>query len=257
MADQYPYTAGSATLENILPRWSLDGGREAFLERASDPGTRSQIREEILKGRLASVRGRNRGEIVYVARCEANPDYEGKNLVEICRQEGLEETPDMAAEMAIRLLEQGPVSAVNFLMNEEDVRAFLKDPNIMISTDGGVTRYGEGVPHPRNYGTYPRLLGHYVREEEVLSWEEAIRKATHLPATHLGITDRGELVPGNWADVVIFDPETIKDVATFQNPHQYPTGIAHVLVNGVVAVEGGRISEARAGRVIRGPGWGG
>ena len=257
MADQYPYRAGSATLENILPRWSLDGGREAFLERARDPKTRAQIRQDILKGRLASVRGRNRGEIVYVARCKANPKYEGKNLIEICRAEGLEETPEMAAEMAIRLLEQGPVSAVNFLMNEEDVRAFLKSPNIMISTDGGVTKFGEGVPHPRNYGTYPRLLGHYARDEKVLSLEEAVRKATRLPAGHLNLADRGRVSAGAWADLVIFEPETIIDKATFQQPHQYPVGIVYVLVNGQVAVERGRISEARAGRVIRGPGWDG
>jgi len=255
MADQYPYRAGSATLENILPRWSLDGGREAFLQRAADPGTRARIIQGILTGRLASTRGSNRGEIVFIARCKANPEYEGKNLVQICSENGMEETPANAAEMAVRLLEQGPVSAVNFLMDEVDVRTFLKDPSIMVSTDGGVTNFGVGVPHPRNYGTYPRLLGHYVREEGTLTLEEAIRKSTSLPAGHMGFANRGTLKAGNWADIVIFDPESIIDTGTFQEPHQYPKGIAYVFVNGAVTVENGRITEARAGQVIRGSGW--
>ncbi len=257
MADQYPYRAGSATLENILPRWSLDGGREAFLERVSDPETRARVIQGILAGRLASTRGRNRGEIVYIARCEANPEYEGMNLVQICRQNGMEETPETAAEMAIRLLERGPVSAVNFLMDEEDVRTFLKDPFIMVSTDGGVTTLGLGVPHPRNYGSYPRLLGHYVREQRTLTLEEAITKSTSLPAGHMGFSDRGTVEIGKWADIVIFDPKTIIDKGTFQEPHQYPAGIVYVLVNGVVTVKDGRITRARAGQVIHGPSWAG
>ena len=121
----------------------------------------------------------------------------------------------------------------------------------MISTDGGVTRFGEGVPHPRNYGTYPRLLGHYVREEGVLSWEEAIRKATYLPAKHLGVADRGRIVPGNWADIVIFDSETIIDNATFEKPHQYPTGVDYVIVNGVTVLDQGEHTGARPGVIIR------
>ena len=257
MADQYPYRAGSATLNNILPRWSLEGGREAFLVRVGDPETRARIREAILEGRLASTRSSNRGEIVFIARCEANPEYEGKNLVQICRENGLDETPENAAEMAIRLLEQGPVLAVNFLMDEADVRTFLSDPFIMVSTDGGVTDFGVGVPHPRNYGTYPRLLGHYVREEGLLTFEEAIRKSTSLPAEHMGFVDRGTIEQGKWADVVIFNPETIIDRGTFQQPHQYPEGISYVLVNGVVTVENGQLSGARAGQIIRGPGWAG
>jgi N-acyl-D-aspartate/D-glutamate deacylase len=167
----------------------------------------------------------------------------------------MEETPANAAEMAVRLLEQGPVSAVNFLMDEADVRTFLKDPFIMVSTDGGVTDFGVGVPHPRNYGTYPRLLGHYVREEGTLTLEEAIRKSTSLPAGHMGFADRGTIEVGNWADIVIFDPESIIDTGTFQKPHQYPTGIAYVFVNGAATVELGQITEARAGQVIRGSGW--
>ncbi len=250
-ADQYPYPAGSATLENILPRWTLDGGREAFLERAKDPATRARIIQEILEGRLASARGANRGEIVYISRCETHPECEGKNLVQLCEEKGLEPTPRNAAEMAIRLLEDGPVSAVSFLMNEEDVRTFLVDPEIMISTDGGVTQYGEGVPHPRNYGTYPRLLGKYVREEGLLTLEEAIRKCTSLPASHMGLKGRGYLRPGNWADIVIFDPETIIDTATFQQPHQYPEGIRYVVVNGTVTVEGKRLTGSRVGQVLR------
>jgi N-acyl-D-aspartate/D-glutamate deacylase len=255
MADQYPYRAGSATLQNILPRWSLDGGREAFLKRAGHPETRERMIRGILEGRLASTRSSNRGEIVFIARCEANPEYEGKNLVQICSENGLEETPENAAEMAIRLLENGSVTAVNFLMNETDVRTFLKDPFIMVSTDGGLTDFGVGVPHPRNYGAYPRLLGHYVREEGLLTLEEAIRKSTSLPAKHMGFGARGTIEEGKWADVVIFDPDRIIDRGTFQQPHQYPDGITCVLVNGVVAVRNGQITKARAGQVIRGPGW--
>jgi N-acyl-D-amino-acid deacylase len=255
MADQYPYRAGSATLQNILPRWSLDGGREAFLKRVSDPEDRERIIQGILEGRLASARGTNRGEIVFISRCRAHPEYEGKNLVQICRENGLEATPANAAEMAIRLLEDGPVSAVNFLMDEADVQTFLRDPHIMISTDGGVTRFGVGMPHPRNYGTYPRLLGHYVREKGILGLEDAIRKSTSLPAKQMGFSDRGSIALGNWADLVVFDPENIIDRATFQKPHQYPTGITYVIVNGIVTVKNGHITGARPGQVLRGPGW--
>jgi len=177
------------------------------------------------------------------------------NLIQICRQNGMEETPENAAEMAIRLLERGPVSAVNFLMDEEDVRTFLKDPFIMLSTDGGVTTFGLGVPHPRNYGSYPRLLGFYVREQGTLTMEEAIRKSTSLPAGHMEFSDRGIIEIGKWADIVVFDPKTIIDKGTFQEPHQYPTGIIYVLVNGVVTVKDGRITPARAGQIIYGPGW--
>jgi N-acyl-D-amino-acid deacylase len=209
------------------------------------------MKQEILKGRLHSARGANRGEIVYIARYKADPECEGKNLVQLCAERGLEPTPENAAEMAIRLLEEGPVSAVNFLMNEDDVRTFLVDPEIMISTDGGVTRFGEGVPHPRNYGTYPRLLGHYVREEGLLTLEEAIRKSTSLPATHMGFTDRGLLSVGKKADIVVFDARKITDKATFQAPHQYPEGIRYVIVNGAVTVEDQRLTETRAGEVLR------
>lgn len=250
-ADQYPYPAGSATLENILPRWSLEGGREAFLARIRDPETRARIRREILQGRLASARGGNRGEAVFIARCPAHPDCEGKNLVQLAGQQGLPPTPESATEMALRLLEDGPVSAVNFLMDEADVRAFLQDPEILVCTDGGVTRYGEGVPHPRNYGTYPRLLGRYVRQEQVLTLEQAIRKSTALPAQVMGFQDRGRVEVGCWADLVLLDPEQILDRATFQDPHRYPEGIHWVLVNGQVTVENGRLTGARAGRILR------
>jgi N-acyl-D-aspartate/D-glutamate deacylase len=140
-------------------------------------------------------------------------------------------------------------------MNEEDVRTFLRDPFIMVSTDGGVTNFGIGVPHPRNYGTYPRLLGHYVRDQGMLTLEEAIRKATFLPAQQSGFANRGSIAVGKWADIVIFDRESIIDNSTFQQPHQYPTGIAYVMVNGSVTVEKNKITEVRAGRVLRGPGW--
>jgi len=250
-ADQYPYTAGSATLENILPRWALDGGREAFLVRAKDPETRARMRQGIIEGRLASARGLNRAEIVYIARCRAHPECEGKNLAQLCEERGLSSSPENAAEVAISLLEDGSVSAVNFLMSEPDVRTFLQDPEIMISTDGSVTTLGEGVPHPRNYGTYPRLLGHYVREEKVLTLEEAVRKSTSLPASQMQLTDRGTLAVGNWADIVIFDPATIIDRATFEDPHQYPEGIHYVIVNGEVTVENDQITEARAGQILK------
>lgn len=250
-ADQYPYTAGSATLENILPRWALDGGRDAFLGRAKDPTTRARMIQDILKGRLASARGANRAEIVFIARCEAHPECEGKNLRQLCEEQGLEGTPANAAEMAIRLLEEGPVQAVNFLMSEEDVRTFLLDPEIMIATDGWVTEFGQGVPHPRSYGTYPRLLGHYVRENGVLTLQEAIRKSTSLPAAQMRFRGIGVLATGNQADIVIFDPDTIIDKATFRNPHAYPEGIHFVIVNGRVTVEDQRLTGVRAGRILR------
>ena len=157
----------------------------------------------------------------------------------------------VGAELVIEAIRRGGASAIYHVLDEGDVERIMRHPLTAIASDGRLTRPGEGHPHPRWYGTFPRVLGHYVRERGVLELEEAVRKMTSLPASRLGLEDRGRIAEGVWADVVVFDPETVHDRATFEDPHRYPDGIPYVLVNGVVVVDGGALTDARPGRVLR------
>jgi dihydroorotase/N-acyl-D-amino-acid deacylase len=146
---------------------------------------------------------------------------------------------------------RGGASAIYHVMDDADVERIMRHPQTMIASDGRLTRPGDGHPHPRWYGTFPRVLGHYVREKRVLSLEQAVRKMTGMPAARLGLADRGAIREGAFADLVVFDPATIADRATYERPHQYPAGIDVVLVNGTPVVDAGRYTDARAGRVLR------
>ena len=152
----------------------------------------------------------------------------------------------------LEAMQRGGAGAVFLgVMNETDVERIMRHPQTMIASDGRLAVPGEGHPHPRGYGTFPRVLGIYVRERHVLTLEEAVRKMTSMPAARLGLTDRGRVAEGMWADLVVFDPATVRDRATYAAPHQYPVGIPYVLVNGVIAVERGRLTTTRAGRLLR------
>jgi dihydroorotase/N-acyl-D-amino-acid deacylase len=158
---------------------------------------------------------------------------------------------ETGAELVIDAIRRGGASAIYHVMDEGDVESIMRHPMTAIASDGRLVQPGEGQPHPRWYGTFPRVLGEYVRERGVLTLEDAVRKMTSLPADHMGMSERGVLSEGMIADIVVFDPETVVDRSTFQDPHQYPEGIDFVIINGIVAVDDGVFSDVRAGRVLR------
>ncbi len=203
---------------------------------------------------MKTYRDRDMLSALQIASYRNNPEYEGKTLREILVLRGVEPTLDNGAELVMEMQSKGGASCIFFLMDETDVAAIMKYPFNMIGSDGSVIRFESGVPHPRSYGTFPRVLGKYVREDNNLTLEEAINKMTALPAKSLRFKERGVLAPQKHADIVLFNPITINDLATFDNPHQYPTGIEIVIVNGIITVQDGTLTENRGGSVIYGPG---
>jgi dihydroorotase/N-acyl-D-amino-acid deacylase len=186
-----------------------------------------------------------------MARVEWMPELQGRTLFDWAGERGLLPTAEAGAELVLEALQRGDATAIYHLMDEDDVRRIMRHAQTMIASDGGLIFPGEGQPHPRSYGAYPRVLGRYVREAHVLTLELAIRKMTTMPADRLGLRDRGRIAEGSYADIVVFDPATITDRATYQAPHQYPEGVDYVLVNGVVTVEAGRMTGGRGGRLLR------
>jgi dihydroorotase/N-acyl-D-amino-acid deacylase len=248
--DQYPYTASSTTLTVLFPAWSLEGGRDKLLEKLKNPDLRNQIKESIIHNILYDRGGGDPSSVV-VSRYENDSSLEGKNLSEITELRGKSQTTENAAEVLIELIEAGPGFGIYHCINEEDVQRIMQHRLVMCASDGATREFGVAKPHPRNYGTYPRVLGHYVREEGVISLPEAIRKMTSLPANRLSLTDRGIIKEGTWADIVLFDPKTVIDTATWMEPHQYPEGIPHVIVNGELVIQDNRWTGAFPGKVLR------
>lgn len=255
--DQYPYRAGATSLATCLPPWVHDGGMERLLERLRDPDLRERIRSDIEKGipGWENFAGELGWENVMVSRVvsEENKVYEGKRLDEVSEMRG---DPDVCTTLLDLVLEEeGAVGMIIFSMDEGDVRRIMGHPLHMVGTDSGASTISgfmrRGKPHPRGYGSYPKILGRYVRDLGVLRLEEAVRKMTSLPAQRFGILDRGLLRPGMWADIVVFDPDSVIDKATYQDPHQFPEGIMHVTVNGEVSVERGVYKGLLAGRTLR------
>jgi dihydroorotase/N-acyl-D-amino-acid deacylase len=187
-----------------------------------------------------------------VAACAHDPSLDGKDLAAILRERGKEPTVEEAADLAIEIVEDGGAIGIFHAIAEEDVERIMASPFTMVASDGGIPVFGQGAPHPRSYGTFARVLGVYVREKGVLSLEEAVRKMTSFPAARVGLLDRGLVRPGMKADLVVFDPATVRDRATFREPHAYAEGVAYVLINGILVVDEGRLSGLRPGRVLRG-----
>jgi N-acyl-D-amino-acid deacylase len=179
--------------------------------------------------------------------------YDGKRLADLAADRGIPNTVAAAVELLIELQLAGGFSAIYHVMDDGDVQRIMRHPFAMIETDGDPVSYGVGHPHPRSYGAFPRVLGHYVRELNVLSLEEAIRKMTSLSAEQIGQHERGRIAEGMYADITVFDAETIADRATYTDPHQYAVGIRHVIVNGVPIIRNGALTGERPGRVLRGP----
>ncbi len=254
--DLYPYTATSSGFTSSFPAWVFEGGAQKFQERIKDPEVMARVREHIIRGRLTSIRGINPLQAIIIDRCRAFPRYEGLNLEAILSQRGWPLTAESAADLIIDLEKKGGAQAVFFQMDEADVEAFLRLPWVMIGSDGELQKIGQGRPHPRSYGTFPRVLARYVREKEILSLPEAIQKMTSYPAQVLRLPDRGLVRPGLAADLVVFDPQTISDTATFDNPHSFSQGLTAVLVNGQVVWENGRPTGRRPGKILYGRGKG-
>jgi len=245
-ADRYPYTASSTGLAALLPHWAHEGGREALLARLADSSTRARIRREV----TARRKGMEWSEVM-ISHCPAQPACEGLTLDQLAEQRGME-----PVDAVLDLLQEAKaqVSMIQFSMSEDNLREVLRQPWVMIGSDGySLAPYGEmgrGKRHPRSYGTFVRVLGKYVREEGVLTWEEAVHKMAALPAQKLGLADRGLLEVGRKADIVLFDPDNVADRATFTQPYQYPEGIEYVLVSGQVVIERGEHTGALPGRVL-------
>ena len=251
--DHYPYTASQTGTGALFPPWAQEGGREKMLERLADPAQRARARDDVA-ARIEFDRGGGDPKNVQFSLCEFDTSLNGKTLADATRLAGREVTFANAAETAIEIHEKGGCRTVYHAIGEQDVQRIMQHPAAMVASDGGVLPLGEGVPHPRNYGTFPRVLGHYVRERGVIPLGEAIRKMTSLPAGRLGLWDRGLLRPGLKADLVVFDPDTITDKAQFGDPHRYSEGIEYVVVNGELVLEGGKMTGKRPGEVLLGPG---
>ena len=261
-ANQYPYTRASNGLDSCLPIWSREGGLEKTLERLRDPATRERIKKD-MDDATATVwenqwYGANGGDGVMLSTV-LSPElrkYEGMTLTDIGKTMGKDPRD---AVMDLVIADRGESSVITAIMDEADVRTALKHPLVGIGTDSGARaedgRMSESKSHPRGWGTFPRILGHYVRDEHLLTLEEAVRKMTSKAATRVHLADRGILRPGMAADITVFDPATIRDVATFERPNKYADGVRHVFVNGRRVVADGAITAERPGRPLRGPGY--
>jgi dihydroorotase/N-acyl-D-amino-acid deacylase len=250
MADVYPYTATHTGISVLIPEWAFDGGDSAFARRVADPALRDSVRKGIVFN-ILNDRGGGDLRRVQFSRVSWMKQLEGKTLADWASMRGLTPTPEHGADLVIEAQLKGGANAIYHVLDEQDVRRIMSHPQSMIASDGRLSRLGDGHPHPRAYGTFPRVLGVYARDAHVLTLEEAVHKMTGAPARRLGLRGRGVLQTGSFADLTIFDPRTVADRATFENPHQYPVGIDYVLVNGQLAVDGGRFTRVMAGRVLR------
>ncbi len=253
--DQYPYTASSTGTAAMFPQWSQAGGQRALVERLNAAEQRARIKAVIVD-RIKTDRGGGDPKNIQLASCGFDKTLAGKTLAEVTAARGLAVTIENAAETAIEMQIKGGCSAVYHAMSEEDLERILRYPFTMIASDGGVVVFGRDVPHPRNYGTFARVLGRYVRERKVIGLEEAVRRMTSLPAARFRIMDRGLLRPGMKADLVVFDPATVADKAEFGKPHQYSVGFSHVVVNGKVVLQDGKMTGVLPGQVLYGPAYG-
>jgi len=254
-ADVYPYTASSTTLRTLLPDWALEGGLAAMTARLADPSTRARIRSELqATGDGQTLPDRVGWDNVMVVSCARRKDAEAKRLSEIAAARGLD---PLDALFEILRDEDGGGYVILFQLDEQDVRTVLTHPAVMIGSDGAaLAPYGEGsdtTPHPRSYGTFPRVLGEYAREQRVLSLPQAVHKMTGLPAARLRLRDRGVLRPGARADLVVFDARTVADQATYDRPHRYPVGIEQVIVNGRFVIKHGEHTGSLPGRILTPP----
>lgn len=251
MADVYPYTATSTSLSVLIPTWAFDGGDSAFRRRVATPAIRDSIRRGIID-LINTDRGGGDISRVQFSRVSWQPDLNGRTLADWAKQRGLAPTPENGADLVIDGQLKGGASMIYHVLDEQDVQRIMKHPQVMIGSDGRLVRLNDGSsPHPRALGTFPRVLGRYSRDLKLFPLETAIYKMSGQAAARLKLRQRGTIAPGNFADIVVFDPAMVADRSTFEQPHQYPVGIEYVFVNGVAALDAGSFTDARAGRIIR------
>jgi dihydroorotase/N-acyl-D-amino-acid deacylase len=261
-ANQYPYDRASNNLDACLPIWVREGGADAMVERLRDPALRERIKREMedpAPGEWENQwygSGGGAGVMVSSVLDPSLRKWEGKNLEQIGREMGKDPRD---ALMDLVIADHGETSCIISIMTDEDVRTALRHPLVSIDTDSEARAedgpLSESKSHPRAWGTFTRILGKYVREEKLLTLEEAVRKMTSRPAARVGLFDRGIVRPGMAADITVFDPETVRDVSTFEDPSHYSEGVRYVLVNGRAVIEDGKITAERPGRILRGPGY--
>jgi len=247
--DQYAYTASSTGISQLVPESAFDGGQEKFRERLADPAEKAKITVEMKQ----SLKRKGRDDYAYsvIASYRHDKSLNGLNIVEAAKKVRGSDSVDDQVEMILEIQKNGGASGVFHGMSEDDLKTFMRHPNTMVACDSGLRKLGEGVPHPRGYGNNARVLARYVSEQKVIRLEDAIRKMSSLPANTFHFKGRGELREGNWADIVVFDPEKIQDTATYNDPHHYPAGIPYVLVNGAVVIKDGEHTGAKAGQGLR------
>jgi N-acyl-D-amino-acid deacylase len=250
--DQYPYRASSTGLAAMLPAWAHEGGVAALNARLRDPDSRRRLLDDLNEQQSTGI-GRGIGwENVLIADCRGDRSLDGKTIAQISEERGADPAETV---LDVLLASECDVGTIYFSMSEDDVRTVMRHPLMTVGSDSSSRVIGgrsdEGKPHPRTFGTFARILGQYVREEGVLSWEDAIRKMSGRPAEKLGLTDRGTIEVGKRADLVLFDPASVRETATYEEPRRYPEGVRLVVVNGRVAVDGDRHTGTLAGRVLR------
>jgi N-acyl-D-amino-acid deacylase len=250
--DQYPYTASSTSLSTLLPQEILADGQDSINARLSNPVTRKQVADEMLK----SLKKRKQKHYSYavVTYHKADTSLNGKSIEAINLLKGRKHKASEEVLTIFELMQQGGAGMVFHGMSEEDVKRIMTYPFNMFASDASIREFGSGVPHPRGYGTNARVLAKYVRNEKVITLEEAIRRMTSLPAQKFQLKQRGLIKEGFAADILVFDPATVNDLSTFEKPHQYSTGFSSVLVNGKLVVEAAKHTGARPGQTLRGPG---
>jgi len=247
--DQYPYTASSTSLSTLLPDWVLADGQDSVRARLARPAIRKEVTAYMLK-KLKKRKLKNFSYPV-VASFRADSTLNGKSIEEVNLVKGRKHNATQEAETIIEMMEQGGAGMVFHGMSDDDVKAIMRYPFNMFASDASIRIYGSGNPHPRGYGTNARVLSKYVRDEKVISLEEAVRRMTSLPAQKFQLKDRGLLREGYAADIVIFDEQKVQDLSTYNKPHQYTTGFTYVLVNGAVTVDAGKHNGTRAGTTLR------
>ena len=245
--DIYPYTAFSTISSILIPQWAMEGGQEGLRKRLADKTTSLRIKQEMAELFKRDAGGEDLTKIQF-RNFKQNPAFTGKTLADYAEHLGLPLTLETGIDILLDLELQGGFIGVFHAMSEQDIEHFLQHPNTMIDSDGDLLNFGEGHPHPRCYGAFPKVLGHFVRDKKIITLENAIHKMTYLPAEKIGLKDRGRIQEGAFADVVIFDMDTIKDNSTYTDPHHFPSGIKYVLVNGIIVLDQEKLTGQLPGK---------
>ncbi len=251
-ADQYPYGASSTGFGQCFPSWALAGGLRALRERLDDPEQRSRIRSYAES--QIRIRVGDDLSLIQISHFSGDPTMDGKRIADILADRGLPASMENGIDLVTEMFLHEDPSIIYHYIDEKDIEDIMRSPLVMTVSDGHICRFGESAPHPRSYGAFPRVLARYVREKNVLTLEEAVRKMTSLPADRYKVKNRGKIHPDYWGDLTVFSLEEIQDHATFMDPHQYAQGIVHVLVNGSFAIKDGNLLGKRSGQVLWGPG---